>query len=125
MMNKLILAVMLLSSTVCADDTLNWSWTAPVERSDGTSFDMATEGRGYGVYFNDVLEMDPDSPTEMLLLSPGDNSLVKTFPPGDICAELITVDTGNRESGKSERSCKVSLAPPGPPSNLTVTIIHP
>ena len=123
-MNKLILSVMLLiPMSVQADDVLRWDFEDPVARTDGTPFDMITEGRGYWVYFNDVLEMDANG--DMLLLSPGTNTLTKTFPPGDICAEFITVDTAGRESVKSERSCKESLAPPGPPSNLTVTIIHP
>ena len=114
MMNKLILAVMLLSSTVCADDTLNWSWTAPTQRADGTLFDMNTEGQGYRVIFNGV--------AEPVLLQPGDNALTKTFQSGQVCAEFQTIDTQGRESIKSPPSCKDVLAPPGEPSNVTVTI---
>jgi len=95
-------------------DTLTWSWTAPTARTDGTSFDMATEGKGYRVFFNGVAD-----PT---LLSEGSNGLEKTFPPGQVCAEFTTVDLQDRESVKSPASCKDVLAPPGAPSNVTVVI---
>jgi len=95
-------------------DTLDWSWTAPTERTDGTAFDMDTEGQGYRVFFNGV--------AEATLLDPGSTALIKTFPAGEVCAEFTTVDTEGRESVKSPPSCKTVLSPPGAPNNVTVTI---
>jgi len=107
--------MLLLMPMLAMADTLTWSWTAPTQRTDGTLFDMSTEGKGYRVYFNGVAEAQ--------LLQPGDIDLVKTFPQGQVCAEFQTVDPEDRESVLSSPSCKAVLAPPGEPSNVTVTII--
>lgn len=118
MKNILISSLLLLvfSSNTIADD-LQWSWTAPVARTDGTSFDMATEGAGYRVWFNDVLES--------IMLSAGSNALTKVFPAGQVCAKFATVDIDGREGPQSAPVCKDVFAPPGAPSNVTVTIIVP
>ena len=109
-----LLVINLLTINQAHADTLTWSWTAPTARSDGTAFDMATEGKGYRVWFNGVAEQS--------LLSGGANGLEKTFQPGQVCAEFTTVDKQDRESIKSPPSCKDVMAPPGEPSNVTVTI---
>ena len=110
-----LLALVLASgSRTAAADTLDWTWTAPVERTDGTAFDMDTEGQGYRVFFNGV--------AETTLLDPGSTVLIKVFPAGEVCAEFTTVDTEGRESIKSPPSCKTVKAPPGEPSNVTVTV---
>jgi len=108
------LLILLLFALPVQADTLSWSWTAPTQRADGTLFDMSTEGQGYRVHFNGV--------AEPVLLQPGDNALTKTFQSGQVCAEFQTIDTEGRESIKSPPSCKDVLAPPGEPSNVTVTI---
>lgn len=119
-----VLLTMLLLGASCNDaraDNLQWSWTAPTTRTDGTPFDMATEGSGYQVWFNDVQEVDANG--DPLLLSAGANQLTKIFPAGQICAEFATKDVDGRVGPKSAPVCKDVLAPPGEPSNVTVTII--
>ena len=109
-----LIGILTVASNTALADTLDWKWTAPVERTDGTAFDMTTEGQGYRVFFNGV--------AETTLLDPGSTVLIKVFPAGEVCAEFTTVDTEGRESIKSPPSCKTVKAPPGEPSNVTVTV---
>jgi len=109
-------------------DTLEWTWTAPTERNDGTSFDMLTEGAGYQYMFNGEIQIDADGAP--LLLSPGANGLEKTFPAGDVCLQLATQDLQGRLStsfteavnNATQTACHNVKAPPGMPSNITVNI---
>jgi hypothetical protein len=110
-------------------DELNWTWTAPTTRADGTPFDMATEGAGFLVKFNGVQELDGNG--NPLLLEPGSNGLYKTFPQsGEVCISLATQDVDGRVGAYSEAvndatqtACKTVLAPPGVINNLSVTIV--
>lgn len=110
-------------------DELSWTWTAPISRTDGTAFDMATEGQGYMVWFNDVLEVDTNG--DPLMLSEGANGISKVFPSyGQICIDVATVDKDGRIGPKHSAvhgitggTCKEVLAPPGSVTNLTVNII--
>lgn len=126
MKTLIFITALLLTSTANAD-TLTWAWEAPVERSDGSAFDMSSEGAGYQVMFNGVLEVDTDG--SPLLLSNGANGLSKDFPAGDVCIQLATQDAEGRLStfteavnNASQTACKRVNAPPNAPTNITVTI---
>lgn len=102
-------------------DTLTWSWQAPTARTDGSAFDMATEGAGYHVWFNGEPALNMNG--EPLLLSVGANNLSRAFPTGQVCAEFTTVDRDGRETPfRSDPVCKSVLAPPGVPSSISVII---
>ena len=115
-----ILFTLLLVGHVHADE-VTWTWNAPTDRIDGTPLDFATEGAGYHVWFDGVQEMDSNG--DPLLLSVGPNNLTKAFPAGEICAKLTAVDLEGRESGFSNEACATVVAPPGAPSNVTVTVV--
>jgi hypothetical protein len=123
---SLFLIISSLSCTVNAD-TLTWSWNAPTAREDSTPFDMTTEGAGYQIKFNGVLELDANG--NPLLLSSGSNGIEKEFPAGDVCIEVATQDTIGRlgrftdaVNNSTQTACKRVLAPPGEITNLEVQI---
>jgi hypothetical protein len=114
-------------SCIAHADVLTWSWSAPTAREDGTAFDMATEGAGYQIKFNGVLELDPNG--NPLLLGSGSNGVEKEFPAGDICIEVATQDSEGRlgrfteaVNNSTQTACKSVLTPPGEVTNLTVRI---
>jgi hypothetical protein len=108
-------------------DTLVWSWEAPTTRADDTPFDMMTEGAGYQIMFNGVLELNSDGTP--LLLSPGAHGIEKTFPAGDVCIQLATQDNEGRLSAftdavnnETQTACKEVKAEPGQATSITVKI---
>jgi hypothetical protein len=125
-MKKLFILLMLFTLPVHAD-TLTWSWSAPTAREDTSPFDMATEGAGFQIKFNGVLELDSNG--NPLMLSPGANGIAKSFPTGDVCIEVATQDIDGRlgrfteaVNNSTQTACKSVLAPPGEITNLEVQI---
>jgi len=106
-------------SPVLADD-LTWTWNAPTERTDGTPL-QSGEIAGYNVTLNGALQTNPDGSAK--LLSSGANAMTLVAVSGPQCATFATVDTDGRISTWPEQVCKTVMAPPGPPSNLSVTIV--
>ena len=114
-----VMAVFLLlifSVAATADTDVRYDWTDPTHREDGSVL-TAAEIQGYKVRINGVESPD--------LLTSGVNYLTITQPPGEICAALATVDTGDRQSAWTADVCKTIVATPNAPSSLTVTIVAP
>lgn len=73
-----------------------FKWSAPTERVDGTPLDL-TEIGGYRLYVDGTAVVDmPGS------LNPdGQYEFQRDFAHGKYVAEITCIDTGGRESGKS------------------------
>ena len=109
--------VMMFSVAAMADTNIRYDWTDPTHRVDRSVLN-ADEIKGYKVRINGV-----ELPE---LLTSGVNYMTITQPPGEICAALATVDTGDRQSVWTADVCKTILpALPNAPSSLTVTIVAP
>jgi hypothetical protein len=116
---SIMCAFFLLLSAVAAfaDTNVRYDWTDPVSRVDGSAL-KPEEIKGYKVKINGV-----ESPE---LLTSGVNYMTITQPPGEICAALATVDTGDRQSVWTDDVCKtIEPAIPNAPASLTVTIVVP
>jgi len=126
MKNFLLVLLLTLTTTVAAADNLTWTWTAPTARTDGTAFDMATEGAGYYVWFNGVPMTDANG--DPVLLTKDNNNITKVETTSTtICIALATVDVDGRVGPDSvsmgEVSCKDAKAPPGNPTQINVRVL--
>ena len=112
-----VFGLLMYAVVAMADTEVRYDWTDPIARTDGSVL-KPDEIKGYKVRINGVEAPD--------LLTSGVNYMTITQPPGEICAALATVDTGDRQSVWTADVCKTILpATPNAPSSLTVTILVP
>lgn len=111
-MKKLITLFIVLLPTLALADVINFQWTAPATRTDGTTL-SAQELDHYTIYCNDAVLMTVPG-TETSAISPD-------LGPGTYQCFATVTDTNGRESASSNATTTIIEAPPGPPSDFSAT----
>ena len=112
-MKKFILLFLLLPLSVFAD-TVEVSFTPPIERADGSALPI-TEIQNYQVYVNGVQD---------ITIPNTDNLGEVTLAPGLYDIYVTTLDSDGRESLPSNVVSVQAKSPPGNPTNLILKILR-
>lgn len=124
-MNRLIAAALTIALLLCVcvayAGTANLTWTAPTTRTDGSALTGAVT---YKVYRGSSAAAVASSTTALATVSAGTAYTDTTAPAGTQFYAVSTVDSAGVEGPKANAvSVVIPVAPPSPPTGLTVVAV--